>query len=109
NREPERLRGLRVDDQLEFGGLLDRKVTRLRAFENLVHVGRRASKEISQILAVAQKAARLGKLSTLIDRGQSIPCRQIDDLPAVGVEECRRQHVEGLGALTLGGHHSTPE
>jgi hypothetical protein len=37
--EAKRLGGLEVDDQLELGGLLDRQVGRLRALEDLVHVG----------------------------------------------------------------------
>ena len=37
DREPERLRGLQVDDQLEFGRPFDGKVGGPGAFENLVH------------------------------------------------------------------------
>src|SRR5215831_475200 len=33
-REPERLGGLEIDDQLDLGGLLHRQITRLFAFEN---------------------------------------------------------------------------
>jgi hypothetical protein len=38
NREPERLGGLEIDDQLEFHGLLYGEITRLGAFQNFVHV-----------------------------------------------------------------------
>src|SRR5438477_13134160 len=37
-REPERLRRIEIDHQLELGGLLDRKLGRRRAFENARHV-----------------------------------------------------------------------
>src|SRR5438128_12262232 len=38
NREPERLGGLEVDDQLELGWLLDGKIAGLGALENLAYV-----------------------------------------------------------------------
>ena len=38
NGEAERLGSLQVDDQLDFGGLLDRQIGRLLAFENLTGV-----------------------------------------------------------------------
>ena len=37
-REAERLGGIEVDDQLDFGGLLDRQVGRLLALENAAGV-----------------------------------------------------------------------
>jgi hypothetical protein len=40
DREPQGLRRLEVDDQLKLGGLFHGKVGGLRAFENLVDVGR---------------------------------------------------------------------
>jgi hypothetical protein len=39
NREAERLGGLEVDDKLELGGLLHRKIRGLGAFEDFVHEG----------------------------------------------------------------------
>src|SRR6266581_4804367 len=39
DRQPERLCGLEVDDQLEFPGLLDGQVSGLGTLENLVDVG----------------------------------------------------------------------
>ena len=38
--QAERVGGLEVDDQLELGGLLDRQVGGLRAFEDLVNIAR---------------------------------------------------------------------
>jgi hypothetical protein len=38
HRDAERLGGLEIDHQLEFRGLLNRKIAGLRALENLVHV-----------------------------------------------------------------------
>jgi hypothetical protein len=36
--EPERLRRLQIDDQLELCRLLDRKLARPGAFEDLIHI-----------------------------------------------------------------------
>jgi hypothetical protein len=38
-REAERLGGPKVDDQLEFGWLLDRQIGRLDALQDLVYIG----------------------------------------------------------------------
>ena len=46
NRQPEGLRRLEVDDQLELGGLLDGEIGRLGALEDLVHVSGRAPKDL---------------------------------------------------------------
>src|SRR5215471_2294234 len=47
--EAKRLGGLEIDNQLELGGLLDGEIGRLRAFQNLVHVDRRATKHVAEI------------------------------------------------------------
>src|SRR5262245_65611176 len=39
DREPQRLRGLEIDDQLELRGLLHREIGGLGSFQNLVHEG----------------------------------------------------------------------
>src|SRR5439155_9780873 len=39
NRQAERLGGLEVDHQVELGGLFDRQVPRLGAFQDLVDIG----------------------------------------------------------------------
>ena len=43
DRQPERLGGLEIDDQLKLGGLLNRKIGGLSALKDLVHVGGGAS------------------------------------------------------------------
>src|SRR5713101_4410501 len=54
--QPEGLGGLEVDDQLELRRLLDGQVGGLGAFENLVHVGRGAPKQISSVRSIGHKA-----------------------------------------------------
>src|SRR5262245_26445851 len=50
--QPERLGGFEVDDELEFGGLLDGEVTRLRAVQNLRDVPSRTPEYIGGARAV---------------------------------------------------------
>ena len=45
---PNRLRSLEIDDQLEFGGLLDRQIARLFAFENAIRRTKRRADPISR-------------------------------------------------------------
>ena len=47
--EPERLGGLEVDDQIEFGRLLDRKVGGFRPTQNLVDVVPGAPEQIGEV------------------------------------------------------------
>ena len=44
DRKSERLRGLQIDDQLELGGLLDRKIGRFGTFHDLIDKRRRPAK-----------------------------------------------------------------
>jgi hypothetical protein len=50
------LRGLEVDDQIKLRRLLDGQVARLRALEDLVHVGSGAPKQISNVRSIGHKA-----------------------------------------------------
>ncbi len=50
---PECLRSLEIDDQLKFARKFDRQVTRLGTFEDSSDVGSRATKDISEIDAIA--------------------------------------------------------
>ena len=52
NSKPERLGGLEVDDQLEFGRLLDRDVGGLRPAQNLIDQLGSAPKQIGKAWSV---------------------------------------------------------
>src|SRR5207244_3091731 len=56
DRQPEGLGGLEVDDQVELGRLLHGQVGGLGALEDLVHVGRGASEQISNVRSIGHKA-----------------------------------------------------
>src|SRR6266540_2306745 len=80
NGETQSLRSAAVDQQFQFYGLLDRKIGRSRAFEDLVHVHRGAPEIFEQAGAIAHQAACLGVFANAGDRRQPIVCRQLGDL-----------------------------
>src|SRR5437868_14102948 len=61
--QAERLGGLQVDDQLEFGWLLDRQIGRLRAFQDLVDIASRAAEHVVKVLAVRHQTAGSRKIA----------------------------------------------
>src|SRR6185369_15937668 len=56
--EADRLSGLEVDDQFEFGGLLNRKITRFCTFKDLVSHGCRAPEQFVVIGGIGNEASR---------------------------------------------------
>src|SRR5215471_16516412 len=52
DRQPQRLRGLQIDDKLELRGLLDGEVAGVRTLQNPVHVGRGAPRQISHVRSI---------------------------------------------------------
>src|SRR5262245_3680686 len=52
DRQAERLGGLEVDDQLEFRGLLDREIGRVRSSEKPVHIRRDSGIELHERRAI---------------------------------------------------------
>jgi len=60
--QPERPRGLEVDDQLESSRLLDGQICGLRAFENLVDESHRLAPGVRKVNTVANQATGFGEL-----------------------------------------------
>src|SRR5262249_5202030 len=75
-----------VDDQLELGRSLDRKILRLCALQNLVYIGCCAAEVFNLVGAVTQQTAVLGGLALKKDRRQPRAQREIYDAPPVGGE-----------------------
>src|SRR5438874_9405279 len=69
--EAERLGRLHIDDQLEFGRLLNRQIGRLGAFENLIDVAACTAEQIGYVGTVYDQSAT-GELSEEINRGQMV-------------------------------------
>src|SRR6516165_273487 len=67
--EAERLGGLEVDEEFDFGGLLNRQVGRLLAFENSAGVAAGQTVRIWKAAAVAHQAAGSSELVILKDGG----------------------------------------
>jgi hypothetical protein len=80
----ERLRGLHVQDELEFGRLQHRQIGWSRTVENKADIMSDLAIPISKIGAVTQETAGLDLLTEGVDRGQRIARRQDGKLNASG-------------------------
>ena len=77
--ESERFGGLEVDHQLEFRGLLNGEIGGLGALEDLVHVDRSTPLHLECIYSIGHESTWLNKYPELIDCGNPMRGRQIDD------------------------------
>src|ERR1700730_17418672 len=75
--EAERLRGLEVNDQLEFRRLLDREVGRFRAFEDFVHVDHASTQQIAKVRTIGYEPTGICKQGRV---RRIVPV--VDNLPA---------------------------
>src|SRR6185503_10151331 len=87
DREPQRLRGLRVEDQFEFGRLLDREFPWLSSLEDLVHIRRGAPPPIGKARPVSDEAASFRVLSLCAHGWQ--PMLQCQARKLVPIRECK--------------------
>src|SRR6266567_5812237 len=69
--EADRGRGFEIDDQLEFGGQLDRQIGRPGAVEDAVDVTRRALEQDTEIGALGNEPAGRNVFSIWVDGRQS--------------------------------------
>ena len=114
NGEAERLRSLEIDDQLEFGWLLDRQVARLGAFQNFIHIRRGKAVTVNYSWAVADQGPAPCALRTLGAEGAAAQLRQcrkirapmlVDQLAQRG----RRQHLHVVAPqIEVPGHFQVP-
>src|SRR5262249_55067368 len=99
DRQPERLPGLDVDDQLELGGLFDGEVARLGALQDLVHVRGAALVEIEKARPVRHETPGLHTLPDAVCCRQSAPCCEVCEPCSVAVEYRIGHYEEGPHAL----------
>src|SRR5215218_8023433 len=83
DRQPERLRGLQVDHQLESGRLLHRQVGGLGAFQDLVNKCRSAPEKHDKVWAVRDQAAIVRELAKAVNRWDPVASREGDYLVSV--------------------------
>src|SRR6266516_656283 len=86
NGEAERLRGFEIDNQLEFGRLLDGQVRRLRSLEDLAHVASGAPIQIRKVRSVGHEAAGLDIAPEVEDRWQPMLCREVREASSLKLE-----------------------
>src|SRR5438093_9444139 len=101
DRQPEGLRCLEVDDQLELRGLFDGQVARLGPLEDFVDVASGTSLHLGSIYSIGHEAAWLNKHLELIDCGDPMRGRKIDDGLSMHEHEGRRRHHYTLVVLLL--------
>src|SRR4029453_918890 len=79
NRQPERLGGLQIDDELELGGLFDGKISGLGAFQNPVNVEGSTPYDTGEVHPVSHEAARLRVFPEAMHRRQAVLRRQMGE------------------------------
>src|SRR5437867_13115446 len=79
DREPERLGGLEVDHELELGRLFHRKLTGLRALEDLVDEACEPEIKVGIVHRVSYQSSGLDELAGWIGGRQPIAGHQVDD------------------------------
>jgi len=96
DRDPERLRGVEIDQQLKtrrsFGGY----VRRVRAFQNFVYQARLAVIDIGQTRAIGHEATGESEISETIDRGQASAFSTRSQLPTKADKQGSGAHVQTL-------------
>jgi hypothetical protein len=94
--EVEFSRGLKVENELVFGGCLRRQVGRLFPAQHAIDIVRRLVESSERIGSIGHQAAVDRKLPVGVNRGQSETLNQPDDRDAVrGVERIGRDDDTG--------------
>src|SRR6266446_5472738 len=84
--------------------LLYRKLARLRAFEDLVHIARRTPKQVVIIRRIGEQAARLDILAEGIDGGQFALDRELRDAAALAHQKSVRRYHQSVRPIFHYGH-----
>jgi hypothetical protein len=104
-REPESVRGLQIDHQIEPRGLYNGKVCRRCSFEYPAGIEARLAIGFLDVAAIEDQSPCLDKLPEVINGRYSVARRQLDDLlrPAVGWRDgtaSRRSHFPAAAGFT---------
>src|SRR5215831_4860775 len=99
--QPQSVGGLEVDEQQEFRRLLDRQVGRLGAFQDLIDMMRSAPEEVVRVSAVTCQPANRDERAGVVERGQPLARRKLDNLsPRLGKER-RAQDNQGVNVAAF--------
>jgi hypothetical protein len=92
--KPERLGGLKVDHELELGGLIDRQVSGLLALEDPSDVETGPAVRVWRVVALAHQPALFDKFTVGVHVRDGVTRRQRDNLLATaGKEGARHRQV----------------
>src|SRR3977135_2996232 len=69
--DAERLCGFEIDHQFELGGLLDRKVGRISAFQNAADILARLISHLIKVRSITDQAAEAGKVPHIVHSGDT--------------------------------------
>src|ERR1700720_413153 len=92
DRQAEGLGGLQVEGEFELRRLLDGKISRLGASQNLVYIDRTTSRHLGDIHSIGHEATLLDKQVEFIDCGDPLLGGKIDDLSSMYESKGRRHH-----------------
>src|SRR5262245_59643246 len=70
NSKVKRLRGLEIDGELKFGGLLNRELSRFRSLENTINISRSLLPQVVIVDPIGNQTAGRHKIAVRIDRGE---------------------------------------
>src|SRR5262249_5594006 len=101
NRQAEGFCGLQINDQLELRRLLDGQVAGFGTFEDLVHIGGRTPLHLGRINSIGHESAWLNKHPELIDSGNPMSGRKIDDGLSMHEHKGWRHHHHTLVVILL--------
>jgi len=85
--QPERLRGSKVDDEIELTGLFDRKIRRLRAAQNPINITGSAPEQVGEVCSKGHQASRLDVFPKRVNRRQSSAEGKCIDTNPIRVKE----------------------
>src|SRR5262245_21594831 len=99
NRQADLLGCFQIDDEFELDRLLHREISRLGAFQNLVHIRGGTPEQVSNARAVGHKPTGFHIFWKGVYRWQPVLCRKFCNLCSVRIEDGGRQHENRLSPL----------
>ena len=99
-RDPKRLGGLKVDDQIECPVLLHGDVAHLDPLEDFVHLGCQAGRIFLLLRPIGKEATSLPKLPVMAYGWEPIPDHQCPKPREVSLVSCDVRYQDSVGACS---------